>query len=439
MKHLLFALNVIILIIVIRKHSIFRPSIHLYSFYVLTIYGLFGSYATLYLDDWWLRKVSDASIVRAYYLFGLTYMVYGISVYMIQHKKIIVDIRRQEGIERSVFQIILVLSFVVSLLLIFPQSALRLFLSNPSVGAFTLAEARAAMGVNNSDLNKGVQYFQNVIIRYAVVLAYAYYAIRYIRIRQNKKWFIVAFIICFFTLSLSLNKASVVTPIIIVGIVQLLYGRKNIFMIATVGGIVVAILLLLYVLVVGASKTQSVGILCHRIFISQYVGMPVVLEAFPLYHGYIGLSALPGAMCAMLGRTHVSFGRVAMEYANPIGVDRSVAGYLSTVCFAEGYAIAGVAGVWVTLMVVILYMIAIDKLFSRIRSDVTGALYVVLLYRLSNQIMDGFTNLVLNYGVILCAIIVYFILGLKSRLAGRGVQAGVSCNVHRENDGSLVC
>lgn len=426
MKHLLFGINLAVFIAVLRKRSILKPSIHLYSFCALTVFALIGSYASLWIDDWWLRSVSYENVVRAYYLFGVAYLLYGLSVYVVRCEPTKIVTRRGEGIERSVFPIILVSSFVISLVLIFPHSALLQLISHPTIDPRGLAEARGTMGVNNTDLNRCVLYFQNLVIRYLVVLVFTYYAIRYIRAGQNTKWFIISFCVCWFTSSLSLAKAPIVLPFLIILIVQLMYGRVNIFRIATVVSIVVVLIFALYVIVIGANTNESGGEIAHRVFISQYVGMPVVLEAFPSYHDYVGVTGLPGSVCAMLGREHVSYSRVAMEYANPLGVDNGVAGYLSTVSFAEGYAIGGVDMMFVSLLVVILYVIWLDRHFGQITSDMMGALYIVLVYRLSLQIVDGFTNFVLNYGLILCAVLVYCISQYNMRAIRRSLSPGTS-------------
>jgi hypothetical protein len=372
----------------------------------LSVIGLLGSYFSLASNDWWLNNVSNYSIVSSFYLFQFSYTIFALFILFQKMSIQNIDIIANDGVEKVIFPIVIIICILISVIFIFPTSALRELIYDPSVDAFVLAEMRGSMGINNPNLNKFIVYFQNIILRYFLPFVTAFYAIRYFRRRVDAKWMYSSFCALIFTSSLTLAKAPVVSCFIILFIVAILFSNVDFKKIGKYFFIVFGVLIALYAIIMDINYRNIVPAILHRLFLAQYLGFPIVVDVFPNQHQFLGLSGISGSISYLLDIEYKSFSRIAMEYANPYGVEKGVAGYMSTIFFAEGYAMGGIYVLFISFFIVLIFFQWLDLKFKKINSELVCALYVLFLYKIPFLIGDGFISIVVNYGLIFCVLIV---------------------------------
>jgi hypothetical protein len=154
-----------------------------------------------------------------------------------------------------------------------------------------------------------------------------------------------------------------------------------------------------------ATALSAIG---HRIFFAQYAGLPLTIEVFPNIKDFIGLNGVSGYFSKIFGEEYISFSQEVMKFANPSGVANGTAGFMSTVFFAEGYAWFGLAGAFTSVLVVIVLFYFLD-LFDYVKSSPLNlSLYMFCICLLPKLLLDGFTSVILNFGIILVVLVVLF-------------------------------
>jgi hypothetical protein len=165
----------------------------------------------------------------------------------------------------------------------------------------------------------------------------------------------------------------------------------------------------------GAEGSEIFLNIAHRIFIAQYVGLPVTIEVFPRIHDYIDLGSTLGIIGKTLGFNYEFYSRINMEYVNPDGVLAGTAGYLATFALAEGYAINGMIGYILTGIILYLFLSRLVAYFSKKQDIKWVSFYILLLLKMPLMIMDSASAMILNYGLILMYIILILIDSLSNK------------------------
>lgn len=377
------------------------------SYYILIIFLFAGSFVSLN-GEWWLRKVSDENIHRAFILFHLTFIWFSLVVllYTSVKDKIPVkemDINLHKGIEKLVFPVLIILIVVVLVVFFFPDSALLAFFKRTR-DAGDLAQLRGDQGYYFQG-PRIVLYFKNLVMGPLLMYLVAFYGItHHLRKEYTKRfWFVLA--LTAFMLLIDLSKAPIVILVLFVFLIRYRYAGSRIRFsnYLLVGGVV---LLFVYSIAFNISIWESVPRILHRLTVSQYVGFPNALEVFPRHNNYLGINSISGTVSRLFGQEYISYSRILMEYANPSGVAQGTAGYMSTYYLAEAYAINGIWMLVVAAIITPLFLVIIDLFFRRTNDVFFQAFYMVLLVKLPLTLIDGFTRIFINQELIFLFIII---------------------------------
>lgn len=377
------------------------------SYYILVIFLFFGSFISL-RGDWWLRLVSEENIHKAFILFHLSFIWFSIVTFLYASfkEKIHVkgmDVRFKQGIEKIIFPILILLIFIVLLVFLFPDSALMALLRNTR-NAENLALLRGGQGYYFQG-PKIVLYFKNLVMGPFLMYLVAFYGITaYLKNRYKLRfWFVLA--LTAFTLLIDLSKAPVVILVLFVFLIRQRYADIQIrFRRYLLAGAVV--LLIIYSFAFSITIWESLPKIFHRLTVSQYMGFANALEVFPQHHDYLRFNTISGSVSRVIGEEYVQYSRILMEYANPSGVARGTAGYMSTYYLAEAYAINGLWLLIVAAIITPLLLVLIDLFFRRTNDVLFQAFYMVLLIKIPFTLIDGFTRIFLNQELIFLFIVI---------------------------------
>jgi len=395
---LLLSVSSILLLAVLIKRKLSKPDLLLYTFYVAFLLGTPGSYLTLHSYNWWIRDVSEDSLYLAFDLFHLSLILMGLFCFFHrgQQLKRSVSTTNQRLMIQIVFAVLCV-SLLLALVFLFPSSALKALIFDSDYSTLLLAELRGNM-TGGQGIPKLVIYYKNIIIRYFLPFSMIYASLLYFHTGKYKGFYYFALFVTLFCLGLDLSKAPLLKIFIILAVCRYTAGKLSFAKGVRVATISAVIIFVLYSLVMGIESSSVVSEVAHRIFVVQYVGLPITIELFSQPDDYLDFGSSVGILSKLFNVDFAFFSRATMTFANPTGVEKGTAGFLSTFAPAEGYSIAGTTGFFVTTFVIILFLSFLDKAFSNRNSIEWFSFYILLLTGFPLLIMDSATSLLVNFG-----------------------------------------
>lgn len=415
-RAIIFCLNFFLIFQAIIKLKKTRWYILSLSYGLTILLHFFGSYVLLYRENWWIRYVSKENLI---YSFILTQsFIFVLSIVIIfkkyKHNNKTIKIWDTQGIEHHFFIICIVMG-ILGIGLTFKKSVLYNFIVNPEIDKLILANYRNLLTFSG---NKAFLYFKNIYLEYLSVLIFSYYSIRRFtaRSKTNEFLFFSSIFVVVFGALLTLSKAPILKVILLYSFLKFVYGKnysKN-YSVTTFfskhkQSFVAAILLL--VVMFGVTKGFDRYLLfdgvVNRIFISQHVGLPNAFEFFPEHYDFLGLSFISPSVSRILGIEYNKFSRILMEAVNLRSVNEDTSGYLSTIFFAESYAIGGIFFVIFSTFVVLFLLIRIDNLYFFSNYPLWHAFYALLFIKIPFLINDSLKGLFFNVPLIFCIMVVF--------------------------------
>lgn len=405
--------NIILFLVNFARWRGGRANLVFVSYCYFIILGIPGSYVAATQGDWWLRNVSTAHTNDAYLIYNSIAVILSGILFLSpslgkKRYSISTQILVYKNADDYVFLATIFFIFTVSLLFLFPNSALQILISSHNVNVLSLAQARAEMNVSWSG-SQAMLYFKNLAVRYLIPFSFSYFAIQYVALRKRACIFYFAFGAALFCAALDLAKAPIMYILLIPFFAQILYKEVNIRSIAMPILYISGAIAVLYSIVMGQKGLAILVEVSHRIFVAQYVGFPLSLQVFPDIVEHPGWLGALGAVSTFFGNKSEFFSLSLMKFANPDGVANGVAGYVSTVAFAEGYALSGYAGILLSVALVASFILLLERKLAS-QELKSAALYLTALVRIPPLVMDSTTGLILNYGLYLT---IAFVLLLK--------------------------
>lgn len=389
--------NTILLVFVFLRRGLTRADLLLYSYYFAFVFGVPGSYIILNTYNWWVRSVPTEVLYQAHLLYNTTIFVIGVICFLGSSVKLKRRVEiGNENIYIFLFCLVLLTSLVVVVVFLLPNSPLQRLLIFRETDALILADLRGAI-TSGENIPKFVLYYKNIVIRYLLPYILIYAALIYYSTNRHKLFFFTAAGMAFFTIAIDLSKAPIIKLIVVLMVCKFVVGKLNTKNTFRFSALIVFSLWTLYTFVMGVSPDLVLREILDRIFVVQYVGLPITLDVFPKYHDFLG------------GFEGEFFSRITMEFANPYGYEQGTSGYLSTFAAAEGYAIAGMSGYIISTVLVVVFLSFLNKFLSKSRSIEWFSFYVLALLQLPFMIMDSASSLILNYGFIFVFLVVSFI------------------------------
>jgi len=380
-----------------------------FSYYIVIVFIWFGSIVTLY-GDWWLRDVSTENVHRAFVFFHFSHIWFSIIV-LLYHR--IVSDRIEFAIirnypfafEKVVFPLVLIMILFITAFYFIPKSAL-MYLITSGFDYQVLAERRGGFGYYFQG-PKILLYFKNLVMNTILIYLIGYYGICHYRLRRYSNLFYLSFFTAIIVMLLDLSKAPIVILILYYFLIKYKHSEKTIRLrkYLILGTFV---LIFVYSLAFGLGFFESLPRIAHRLFVSQYVGIPIAFEVFPVHHDYLGINSISGFVSKIFGGDYIPYARILMEFGNPLGTSKGTAGYMSTYFLAEGFAMSGYPTMVISIIIIPVFLACIDYVF-RMTSDVFfQAYYLVLLIRIPFIIIDGFTRIFFNTELIFMFLFVLF-------------------------------
>jgi hypothetical protein len=409
MLNVLLILNLIAVAAIIRRFRLRYAGLPVLAFYVAVALGLPGSFLTLDGDDWWLLSVSTESIQRAAVLYNLGIVLWAGALMLSNKTPLPIPVPKKgaPAIVIALFVGLSITSAVIALAILFPDSPLFYLLKDRDVSPLALAELRGQLNV---DFQGGALalYFRNLVIRYLTPFIAIYFGLLYHQTGRHKIWYGLTLATAAFTLSIDLSKGPILSLVLLVGMIRFAAGKISPRQIAVVAAVFLGATVILYTVIMGSESGQVAEEVAHRLFVAQYVGVPVTVEVFPRVAPYIDLGSVLGQLGKLFGFDYVFYSRITMDYANPWGVTAGTAGYLSTFAAAEGYAVDGIAGYFVSLGIVFAFLLLLDRHFRKSEDMKWRAFYILLAWKLPLLIMDSASGMIINYGVLLVYLLLKF-------------------------------
>lgn len=413
--YILYIVNLVLLVFVINKYGLDRINLKVLSYYFLCIFGLTGSYISITGEDWWLQDVSNINLLHAYVSFNI--IIGAAALVLILQKtypfpKSMVLSKENKFITYG-FLFTCGTSVVITFIFLFPNSAL-LSLLQGNLDALYLAETRRSMGVKE-DGGAVLIYFQNIVVRYILPYVSIYFLLEFYYVNGRITSAMFALSSLLFCSAQSLAKFPIIEVFIIIFIVQHSCGKLNYKKIFTIMSTLALTMVGLYLYVMGAESEELIELIGHRIFVAQYVGLPIAMEVFPMFHPYLEIGSLLGTIGRLFSYESMSFSLITMDYANPWGVIAGTAGYLSTISFAEGYAVGGTFGMYMAAMIAYAYISLLDRIYSISTNIYKRSAYLLFLIKVPLLMIDSLSAMLLNYGLIFVMLFVSFVVPVINR------------------------
>lgn len=379
-------------------------------FLSLATYGLLGvpgSWIVRREYNWWLRDVQQAHIDSAYYVYCWVGVIASCAVLVLLKNS-----ESREPLDKwvagaptlLVFAAASAVMVAITVMTIFPDSALRELLSGNGPSALLYAELRGEMGslMRNDRL---LAYFNNILVNYflmymAVLMLVSYYTTK--KHGLLTLWVYACFVFCS---AQGLAKSPIVIAVIMPAIVKMYMGKISMRSVLSFVAGVSVLILVLYVVVMGSDTQEVAADIFNRLAIAQYAGLPLTLEVFDDASSHLPLLSSVGALAKIAGVEKEFFSRTLMEFANPDGVMKGLSGYMSTVAYAEGYAIGGYGGLSVAALLVAI-VVGFYHNFDRLSDIRWRSFYLLLCMKLPLLIMDSASSLIWNYGLFFLIVII---------------------------------
>ncbi|MDO5689624.1 MAG: O-antigen polymerase [Tissierellia bacterium] len=224
---------------------------------------------------------------------------------------------------------------------------------------------------------------------------------------RKRRWLLL-FVALFLAASLmciyNLEKAPILKYLLTLMILIVLMGAKiktwQKLLIVICG---VAAVLLMYLVFADMQPSQLLSLEAgpiNRLFITSSIGSFLHLEAFTYVFPKLGGQSLHRILSkGLLGFDEVvRSGRVIMEYTNPEGVKKGIAGVFNALFIGEAYANFGYWGIFLSTIWISLIFFAVHYLFVEVlsKNPANLALFAYLSFNLPYTLHGGFADYVVN-------------------------------------------
>lgn len=265
----------------------------------------------------------------------------------------------------------------------------------------------------------GREFTGNVYIRniFAITMTpfLSYIAYIYLRIKRNKKWFVLFSILFISSLIITfydLQKAQILNYFLTLIVINIYMGDKiklkQLFIYASIAGIVIV---LMYIFISGESISRILSFNSgplNRIFLTQSMSIFLHYEVFTYIHPLLLGASFPSIISeSLLGLEYERSARVVMETLRPDFVEQGIVGVYNGLFAGEAYANFSWIGIIFSIVYVGIFIYIMYIVFLRIKkTPVTIALYAyfTILYR--KTIHGGFVDFIFRpiaiFIVLLC-------------------------------------
>ncbi len=368
---------------------------------------------SLSANNWWLRLVTEASLNLGFQLFQVSMTVLAIICLLRSSrglkKKLVVE--KHSTVNKAVLAL-LSLTLIITLTFLFPGSPLYSLIFHRNIDALMFAELRGQLTLG-ADIPKLIIYYKNIVIRHFIPFCVIFCALQYFHSGEHRYLFFFSVGVAVFCALIDLSKAPIVKLMLAVTLCKYSSGTLNLIGLSKAVVVGFSTLVGLYLVVMGAESGAVLVEIFERVFVVQYVGLPITIEVFSDNENYLNPLGSVGLISRIFGVEFEFFSRVTMEFANPHGFERGTAGYLSSFAPAEGYAMAGVWGFFCVLAVILFFLAFLDFWFSNTASLVWFSFYLLLVLNVPFMMMDSASSLLVNFGLI----VVFIWLGLVIRFS----------------------
>ncbi len=320
-----------------------------------------------------------------------------------------------------------ILSIISFLAIVYTFYTIRSF---PILAMLSGADA-VSLGNMRSDAKagfEGVSFVRNV---FGIVLTpiLAFIAYGYFKMTNNfndKVWFILMVVLSVLILTYNLEKAPVAFFLIGFFLFKVLYkGDVDKKMLIYLGLSLFGLMVFLYTFLTASFDIRNffdirTGIL-GRIFLGQGAGLYLTFDAFPKPFDFLGFSTMSDSFVSLLGiEPHERLGKILIERYNPNAVDLGTAGVINTFFIAEAWANFGWIG-WIFSPLYVGFLIQCMYIFF-LKSPKTPFLMGLFVYfSYKGGIGGGFNEYLYNPGLIILAIIVFFVFSYGKSLKNIGI------------------
>ena len=392
-------INVIIFTFVVFTRRFNRAGLIHVGYYIMVITGLLGSVISLNAESWWLRYTSERSLYEAALYYNFSLLFFGVACIICKDCPIKPDhkLEFKENATPS-YKFITVVIAGLFFVLIFPASPLYKLVFTSSVSSFDLVLGRGEL-TSGEGLSLFHIYFKNIFMRYVYTFLYLYFYIRYLITKRDP-------IFTFLTISIGimislhdLSKMPFLTLMAGLLVCNFIYGYLKYKVIVFCLAFTSLTLIAIYFYVFDLESDLVANVLLDRIFLVQYVGLPVTWGVFPAAVPHLSIGEVMGVFSKLLGYESQFYSRITMYYVNDYGVENGTAGYLSTFFGAEGYAVGGRFGYILVCLLLLVLFRSLEFFRNRKLSADWHVFYVLLILTLPRMVMDSFSSIVLNYGL----------------------------------------
>jgi hypothetical protein len=249
----------------------------------------------------------------------------------------------------------------------------------------------------------------------APLLAYTAYAYWHMtRRRSDLLWFLTMASGAVFILSYNMEKAPV--NFFFIGFLfewVLLTGRTTILKTATIGVLVVSVLLMQYQKTTAQAPTQLVSSyktgIPGRLTLSEAAGLFLTFEYFPERHPFLGLSSFSRPLAKIAGQPYSArSARILMEHYRPDTIAKGTGGVMSSLFMAEAWANFGLTGLLLAPWIVgaVLQVIFLGLLSLRKTPFVVGLATSI---SLGFKLTGGFNDFLYNPALLILGVIAFIV------------------------------
>lgn len=256
----------------------------------------------------------------------------------------------------------------------------------------------------------GNQYIRNLLgLVLTPFISYCNYV--YAKSTKEKKWiflFLISFLFSIFIVTYDYEKAPILYYLGGFFLIEIILkdGIKVKKLISFTALVVIMIVLMYKVLSPAKGPASSFSIYTGpfgRIVYTQVAALFLHIDAFPLYVPFLNGASFPQWIVNIIlpGTKYIRSGRYVMQLFNPVGVEKGIAGVMSTLFVGEAYANFSILGVILSTLYVALLLNTIFTFFIRSKKNpINVALFITLTISMLKTIQGGFVDFIYNPSVI---------------------------------------
>ncbi|MGC9341490.1 MAG: O-antigen polymerase [Bacteroidales bacterium] len=369
--------------------SLKRPNIISIFFWILMIFQYIGSYLLItgiVKNNWWINRAENIefSLKMAHISLLLVLVLLPITIIICfkflkfnpkkETERVYTDgiaYIHENSMDRNAKYMFLVLTLLTLLCLAYLLYSVR---DIPIVLAVLsanqeLVEITRVSAIKGNFLIKLINgIVGNWIAPLLTLSLYAYYW------KTKKNYYLILFLMnlfitCFFLIYRTEKAPLALFLITLFFLYSLMKGKINLKKASALAFIIIAFLSIQYIIFLGAGNFgNAIENLISRIFVSQHAGSVLAFDYFPIHEAYLGGKLFLPFSSFLFGEEEVqSFALRIMDYYNPVASKIGAAGYMSTLFVAEGYANWGWMGIFLSILIVGIFLSLYTFLMYRVR------------------------------------------------------------------------